>query len=412
MNLQDLDSRLLDLNERAEAITTTASAELRDMTDEEGAELDRILNEAKTVGANRERIIRLDEFSSTLSASLGRRTDPDDVVAAGEKPGRKVFAQPRNPEDKSNHGFPSFGQFAKSVMLASRRSNPTVDPRLVSNAPTSYGQEGVGEDGGFAVPPDFRSSIMRAIQGEESLLSRTDQQQSSSNVWSQPIDETTPWQTSGGIRAYWEGEGQQLTQSKPVLKQTNLRLHKLTALVPVTEELREDAAAIDNYLRSKTPEAFDFAVTNAIINGDGVGKPLGILNSPALVTVAKETNQTAATLHARNIAKMWGRMYAPYRRDAVWLCNQDVESELPRLAEAAVTPDSVSTIGTTGTYWAPGSARNANDFGLLYNRPVIITEACAALGAVGDIVLASLSQYLTVTKVGGMRSEVSDASLV
>jgi hypothetical protein len=32
-----------------------------------------------------------------------------------------------------------------------------MDQRLVQNALTTYGSEGVGADGGFAVPPEWRS---------------------------------------------------------------------------------------------------------------------------------------------------------------------------------------------------------------------------------------------------------------
>ena len=59
----------------------------------------------------------------------------------------------------------------------------------------------------------------------------------SSNTITFPKDETTPWASSGGLQAYWDGENDQLTQSKVALKEHTLRLNKLTALVPVTEEL-------------------------------------------------------------------------------------------------------------------------------------------------------------------------------
>lgn len=411
MDLPNIESRLLDHNQRAEEIVNRATAEGRDMTDEEGNELDRILAESKKLTFDRDRILGLTEFSNQLSSALGRKTEPD-VAAEPQNgltatPARKAFATARDPSQKSNFGFPTFGQFAKSVMLASTPGRQNIDPRLIANAPTDFMREGVGEDGGFAVPPDYRSTIMSKITGEASLLSRTDRQQSSSNVWSQPVDVSTPWQTTGGVRAYWTAEGAQKTQSSPSLQNLNLRLHKLAALIPVTDELRDDAPAIDNYLMSRVPIAFDYEINNAIIAGTGVGQPLGILNSGALVTVAAEAGQAADTIHANNILKMWGRLYAGFRNDAVWLVNQDVEAKLPYLAAAATMPDGTTVVGPTATYWGPGDLRNSNNFGLLLNRPVIATEACSALGDVGDIILASFNQYLTVTKVAGLRSDIS-----
>ncbi len=57
-----------------------------------------------------------------------------------------------------------------------------------------------------------------------------------------PKDESTPWGQSG-IKAYWQSEAGKDRDSKPVLDLATLRLNKLTALVPVTEELLEDSSA-------------------------------------------------------------------------------------------------------------------------------------------------------------------------
>ncbi len=117
---------------------------------------------------------------------------------------------------------------------------PSPDQGAVTRlhaAATTFGSEGTGADGGFMVPPEFRTAIVEKVMGENSLFSRTDQQTTSSNSIVFPLDETTPWQTSGGIQAYWENEGGLKTQSKPLLGQETIRLNKLIALVPVTDEL-------------------------------------------------------------------------------------------------------------------------------------------------------------------------------
>ena len=62
------------------------------------------------------------------------------------------------------------------------------------------------------------------------------------------------WQATGGIQTYWDGEASTVTQSKPQLKDLTLKLHRLTALVPVTEELLEDAPAMAGYVTSKAGE--------------------------------------------------------------------------------------------------------------------------------------------------------------
>ena len=281
-------------------------------------------------------------------------------------------------------------------MAASPGSARAPDQRLIANAPTTYGTEGAGPDGGFAVPPDYRAEIVQTIMGETSLLPYCDVQQSSSNTFTFPKDEATPWGTSG-VRVYWVGEGSQITESKPALTQSTITLHKLAAMVSVTEELASDAPALDRWVRTKAPEKIGFEVNRCIVGGTGAGQPLGILSSPCLVSVAKEGSQTADTVNTTNLVKMWSRCYAPARQNAVWLINQDVEPQLMQLMMEG-------TSSSFPVYLPPGGFSQA-PYGTLFGRPVIPTQACETLGDLGDVILAGLGEYMAITRQ--MRQEVS-----
>src|SRR3989304_1834773 len=97
----------------------------------------------------------------------------------------------------------------------------------------------------------------------------------------------------------------QITQSRPQFEQRNLRLHKLAALVPASDELLEDVSALDAFVGNEAGRALRSKADDAIINGDGVGKPLGIMNSAAMVSVAKEDSQDADTIQGNKIVKMY-----------------------------------------------------------------------------------------------------------
>ncbi len=413
--IEALNDKRAELVDKAEALQKLAEAENRSMVEEEQREFDTILDivaDTKSEIARRQRL--LDE-QEELKIPNGRRTAPVDAPPV-EEPQAAAPATPAararttspaasritggdyNGATRGTWGWRSFGEFGQGVAQASMRGGK-IDPRLIANAPTTYGNEGSGPDGGYAVPPDFRTAITTKVQAEDSLLSRTDQQVSSSNSMTVPLDETTPWQTTGGILAYWEGEGAQMTQSKPSLKQSTVRLNKLTALVNVTEELLQDASALSAYVTRKAPEKMAFMINDAIINGNGVGKPDGILNSAALVSISEDASQTDDTVTFGNITGMWNRMYAPCRNNAVWLVNQDVEVQLQRMQ----FPGSGTAVPV---YLPPGGLRDA-PFATLLGRPVIPTEACPVLGNVGDIILADLTKYLSIMKTGGIRSEMS-----
>jgi HK97 family phage major capsid protein len=313
--------------------------------------------------------------------------------------------------DSLTGGFRSMGQFALAVKAVDTGGGgESVEQLSMWQKATlsTYGQEQTGTDGGFAVPPEFADQIMVFVEGEDSILSRTDQFPLARNGITFPTDETTPWQTSGGILAAWEGEAGAIAQSKPQLTQKELRLRKLTCLVPVTEELLEDATAMGSYITRKAGEKLDFKVGEAIFRGTGAGQPLGFLNSGGLVSITKVSSQVANTIVGTNILQMWERMYGPYRRNAVWYVNQDAERQLMTMSILGDAGDG----GTATTSWGrhifmPAGGVSGAPYATLFGRPVISTQHCGTVGDQGDVVLADMSQYVTATKSGGVESSSS-----
>jgi HK97 family phage major capsid protein len=400
-SIEQLHTRLGQIAEECKVIQNIADNEQRALTDEEVAnlenfkrEFDGIEKEIRTRAAANEMNDRMAALA-TPSRRISQPEDPSvDPTNASEERARITGGLPVG-SSKSTFGFRSMGEFA----LAARRTKfGKADMRIV-NAPTTFGSEGVNEDGGFAVPPDFRQNIMKQILGEESLMSMCDMQTTNSNSLSLPLDTTTPWQTSGGVVPQWLGEGANLTPTKPRLGALETKLNKLAALVPITEELLQDAGALTSWLSSKVPEKFNSFINDVIITGDGVGKPLGMLNSAAKVTVAAVSGQGANTVVARNIVDMYARSYGPLRRNGVWLINQDVEPLLQTLVMPGASP-------SFPAYLPPGGL-SAAPYATLLGRPVMPIEACPALGTEGDIMFVIPNQYLVVTKGGGMRTDVS-----
>lgn len=260
-------------------------------------------------------------------------------------------------------------------------------------APSTYGSESIGADGGYLVPPDFRAELIQAILSEDSLLAYTLRMTTDSNAVAFPVDMAPPW-TGSGIVVKLDSEGTprppSAHQAKPAVQGLATRLEKLTAFVPMSSELYEDAPGLSAYLSSAVMARITFKLNDLILNGTGVGQPLGILNSPALITQAKEGGQSAATVNIQNVTKMWAKLYGPSKRRAVWIANTDVESHLSSMTLGG-------TMATFPTYIPAGL--NGNPMPLLNGRPVIYSEAAAALGQVGDLVLADLGAYVTALKV-------------
>lgn len=400
--IDQLQGELLELNEQVNNIQSKADGESRELTEDETTEVNDLMAQFEQKEEEIQRRERMKSQALKLQLTFGRKTEPQNLDnGESQSQRRQVPATPRS-ADSGRWGWRSFGEFAFATLVASAKGGK-VDPRLVANAPTTYSSEGVGEDGGFMVPPDFKTEIMKKVNGVDSLLSRTDMQTTGKNSMTFNADETAPW-ASSGIRAYWQDEAAQMNQNKPVLKDKTIRLNKLTCLVPVTDEQLEDAPGLGSFLNSKVPEAFDWKLQDALINGTGSGQFTGILASPALVSVGKDTVnspvQAADTFTYRNVVDMWNRMYAKCRKNAVWLINQDLE---PQLDLMQFVPNSNQPIPV----YMPAGGASASPYATLKGRPVIPVEACQALGDKGDVILADLSQYMTLMKTSGIRQDVS-----
>ncbi len=167
----------------------------------------------------------------------------------------------------------------------------------------------------------------------------------------------------------------------------DLSLKKLTGLCYATDELLQDAAALESVLRMAFAEEFGFKMDDAILCGTGSGQPLGILNSEALVKVAKDSSQSAP-ITVQNLLNMWSRLWTRSRASSVWYVNQEIEPLLYTL-----------TIGDKPVYIPAGGLSEA-PYATLFGRPIMPLEQCSAVGEVGDIVLADMSQYLLIDKGG------------
>jgi HK97 family phage major capsid protein len=194
----------------------------------------------------------------------------------------------------------------------------------------------------------------------------------------------------GGVRAYWVSEASEKTKSKPKFGQMELNLNKCVVLIYATDELLDDAAALEAYIKRVAPDEIAFTVEDSIVNGSGAGQPLGIMNAGCMVSVTKETGQAANTFVYDNAVKMWSRMYGASRPNSVWLVNQDVEPQLYSMSLA---------VGTGGSaVFMPGGGASAAPYASLFGRPVIPCEYAATLGTTGDVILADFSQYVLAKK--------------
>jgi HK97 family phage major capsid protein len=378
MNLTAMRQKLADLKAKGDGILKAADG--RDLTDAERLEFDANLAAINTAQGDIKRLEAMADLersaptvpaTGTTSASVGHNN-------AADRP------------------FESLGEQLKAVAAAAvaQKVGGSIDPRLMASA--SGANEAVDAEGGFLVRPEFADGILERTYEEGLVTSRCQTIPMASNrLVLNALDEDSraAGQRYGGIQVFRAAEAAAYTASQPKFKQLTLTANKLIGLMYATDEILEDTAALASWASKNFPKAFAFQNDDEAINGTGSGQMLGVLNSGAAVQQAAEGGQASTTIVTNNILKMFQRLWAPSRKNAVWFINQDVEQQLYSL-----------TLGT-GTavellYTPPGMKGNNNDYGLLMGKPVLPIEQCATLGTVGDIILADMTQYLLGQKSG------------
>jgi len=277
------------------------------------------------------------------------------------------------------------GEFFKAVMEAANYPQNT-DKRLLPLKATGL-NEAIPSQGGFLVTQDRANYIWEKMSPVGSLLSRFSATPVQGNGLVIPaVDETSRADGSqfGGISASWMAEGGTYSASKPAFSTIDIKLNKVGALVVATDELLSDGGALESWLMSRVPDVLRFKVEKAIMSGDGVGKPLGILNSGALKSA---TRDGANLIIAGDIGRMWEARWQG-ANDYVWFASPTIFNQLMTM--------SISNMPV----YVPPSGLDADPYGRLLGRPVVETEYNPSLGVVGDLLLASPSQYALITKGG------------
>lgn len=373
----EMKAKREDARLKAMAVLNKAEAEDRFLSEEEQKDIDKYEEEIRA----------WDESIGRAEKLLA--IEPED--RSSEKP--EVKPTPAKDNEKR------FSSFGEQLMAAYRAAMPggKVDERLSTRAASGL-NETTPSDGGFLVQQDFVTELLKKTYETGILASKVKKIPISTNANGMKInaiDEDSRANGSrwGGVQTYWEGEADEITASKPKFRQMELSLKKLTGLCYATDELLQDAAALEAVIRQAFAEEFGFKIDDAILSGSGEGEPLGILNSGAIVTVAKEASQTDI-ITVENLIKMWNRLWSRSRANAVWYINQELEPYLYTLK-----------IGDKPVY-IPAGGLSEKPYGTLFGRPVVPIEQCSAAGEVGDIILADIGQYLLIDK-GGIKSASS-----
>ena len=377
----DIMEKITDLRAQKKALKEQSEALYKD---EKFDELDAITDKMEAVNKNIQALERNLEASRQNAEPIDGQYDGilhDDKTgeAKDDKKGLKVFA--------------SLGDQLKAIY--DTRKTGVVDKRLQQVNDAVLGTNGAnGADGGFALQTDFAGMILESAVQQSPLLNRLDRYTCSSPAnamrWLSAAETDVSKSVFGGVQMYWAAEGATVAASKPQFREMKMDLEKMMGFAYCTDEMLQDAAFLTGFFGNAFTLAAERLLIDSVISGDGVGKPLGLLNSKAMITVAKEDGQAAGTFLGANAIKMQARAMPRNRDRLVWLMHPDVEEQLPYL--------SIQSGEAAKFLWNPEGGLGNFDTQRVLNKPVLFEDSCSALGNKGDIMLVDPFQYILLTK--------------
>lgn len=339
-----------------------------------------------------DQMIAENKFGAELEGiqnEIKNKADAIDQLAMQAAMSAQGAEEPEAPKAETKKHFSNLGEQLMAIRNAAKGN---VDERLLAvNNEVKGSQSKVNEDGGYAIQEDFAKDILESAVTTGQILSRVTTYTISSNSNSMRFmtaDESdlSDGTVFGGVKMHWAAEGGTVPASKPQFRETKIDLEKMMGFAYATDELLQDASFMNSYYGRAFTLASERLLEGAIIDGDGVGKPLGILNSDATIAVAKEASQAAGTITAENILAMWQRGLYRNRSSMIWLAHPDCEMQFQKLAV------------NDSPIWMPEGGLADAPYQRILGRPVIYDDNCAALGSKGDIMLVDLSRYILVKK--------------
>lgn len=294
----------------------------------------------------------------------------------------------------------NLGEQLMAIREHAKTNGEKKDPRLFA---TAIGQnETVDAEGGFALAPQFASDLLTRTYQSGEVTSRCRQRpMSSPRLVLNGVDDANRvgGPLGAGILVMRTAEAQSVNISKLKFRRVEMNANKLMGFYAATDEILEDAPALQAELDDYFPEAFSWIGDNEVLNGTGSGQPLGINASGA--TVVTPWASTQSTLFTtQNALDMQSHLWLRSRANAAWFMGPDIEDALYSLTIPGPQGTAVAL------YTPPGVNGNNSPYGRMLNKPVIIIEQTAPAGYQGDVLLADMSQYVIGTR-GGIKSASS-----
>jgi HK97 family phage major capsid protein len=332
----------------------------------------------------------IDQVTNRLTQSL------DSIITTALKQFQEAQSQARKnsgPLIFGGDGASTLGHnpkhcFGDWLLHVARQDDSYLEKEYRSFRTKSALAENSGVTGGYIVPPEFAQQLLSTAAEENFIRPRAYVQPMGSATLQFPYLDVTTVQTAGtspffgGVVLNWTEEAQTRTETEPQFKMLELKAHELSGYAVSSNILLQDANfGLEKFLYTIFGKAIGWYEEFAFLQGNGVGKPLGILNAAPTIAV---TRAGGGLVQFADVAGMWAKLLPVSWSKAIWTFSPSVVPQLLQLKDGANRAIfiSIDQGATKSPNWA------------LLGRPAFPTEKVPALGTKGDVMLIDPSFYV------------------
>jgi HK97 family phage major capsid protein len=361
---------------------------------------------APLVSAGIAKWVEDDPIQAAISRGIGGALDGftrglDQIIAATLKQFADAQTKSRKNglpqifgEGNSGDSKKSFGDWALAVARGDRNYlEKHYGSSFVAWQQKAALGEASGVTGGYTVPPEFYQQLMTVMAEETFIRPRAFMVPMASATLQVPYLDITTVQSAGvpsllgGVQMSWTAEAQQRQETEPQFKQMELKAWELSGYSVSSNVLLQDSIiGLEKFLFTLFAKAIGWFEEYAFLQGNGAGKPQGMLACSAAIPVTRST--PGAHVQFADVAAMWSKLLPISWGKAIWTGSPSTIPQLLQLQDGAGRAIFLQIGSPT-----QGAITSAPTWSLL-GRPFFPTEKVPALGTKGDLMLLDPSFYV------------------
>lgn len=216
----------------------------------------------------------------------------------------------------------------KEIQLSNKTYDTEIWDKLMRGLQPSSEKASVGKamNGMFELPMESSREYQTALKKESFF-------RNIATCVDAPRTNSTIWISDSEVDASFVEEGAQVSTIDVTdsLMDKGIKCNKVAVITAYRNDLVSDIGFdVKRNLITTFAKGFNRAEENAFINGTGVDMPIGILHE----TDGAEVGVTTTSITFDNISELFLSVKARYRKNGVWIMNDDTALALRKLKDA------------------------------------------------------------------------------